>query len=259
VDLTYKLGRAESEKMREGAQIHDEIFRMKKATIQQIIQRIHSGLPFAVRIPLIAKVESLFIIGVPDQIGFFGRKPFFVVELKTFGRKYYRLFPDHAVQAEIYGLLLDQMGFDCSRLRLFVVYVKRVASPSYHEALSSILFSVSLLPEFLELQETKYLRKDLLNAIDKKTLRIFGLSNSAVRGIKKHISAGDLSVFCLPYNKEKALENIRWAKDFWLGRREPKPTRKPAKCKVCEYSTQCELRASALKQTQLHLAFPKRN
>jgi hypothetical protein len=75
------------------------------------------------------------------------------------------------------------------------------------------------LPEFPRLSEIMRLQKDL---------QVFRLNESTVGKVKELIGTGDLSVFCLPYRREDALENLRWAKYYWLGRRESKPTQKVA-------------------------------
>jgi len=42
------------------------------------------------------------------------------------------------------------------------------------------------------------------------------------------------------YDWRKALEGYKWARDYWLGLRDPVPTTKKNKCKVCEYKEVCE-------------------
>ncbi len=126
VELTYKLGKVETQAMQEGTKLHEEITKMEKATLQRIIEGIaHSPFYYA-HFPLAAEVEELPVVGVPDIIGFLvGGGVCFVLELKTFGTKIFRLHPNYAVQAKVYGLLLDAMGFDCSKLLLYVTGVKR--------------------------------------------------------------------------------------------------------------------------------------
>jgi hypothetical protein len=48
-----------------------------------------------------------------------------VVELKTVEVIPSSPWRDHAVQVQVYGLLLDLVGFDCSSLKLSVWYARR--------------------------------------------------------------------------------------------------------------------------------------
>jgi hypothetical protein len=48
-----------------------------------------------------------------------------VIELKTVERIPPSPWGDHVVQAQVYGLLLDLAGFDCSSLKLSIWYVRR--------------------------------------------------------------------------------------------------------------------------------------
>jgi hypothetical protein len=45
--------------------------------------------------------------------------------LKTTSGDVSHLWRDEKVQARVYGLILDQMGFDCSRLKLVIVRLIR--------------------------------------------------------------------------------------------------------------------------------------
>ncbi|MEM2619438.1 MAG: hypothetical protein QW356_08210 [Candidatus Hadarchaeales archaeon] len=239
VELAYKLGRIKTKPMQEGIEYHERILEMEGIAPEQIIQDINLGLPCLIRIPLIARVEGLPIAGLPDGIGFWGGRPCFLVELKTFETSF-RLFPSHTVQAQLYGLLLEEMGFDCSNLCLFVVGVKRGRDVGDYDALSRILFPLRL--RIRDLSETLRIQEVLLDEVGKKFLKLLGLDASAVTRIRNMVRAGDFSIFSLPYRREEILEKLRWAKDYWLGRREAKPTENPAKCKVCKYAEECNYR-----------------
>ncbi len=41
------------------------------------------------------------------------------------------------------------------------------------------------------------------------------------------------------YNREDALKDLGWAKDYWLNKREPIPTKRQNKCLACEYRNVC--------------------
>jgi CRISPR/Cas system-associated exonuclease Cas4 (RecB family) len=241
VELMYKLGRVETEPMREGIETHEKLLKMKKVNLQQIVQEINKGLPCLIRILLVSKVEDLLVAGFPDEIGFLAGKPRFLAELKTFGVGSFRLYSSHAVQAKMYALLLDKMGFDCSKLVLSVVGLRR-GTDIDRKVLNRTLFSLVLLPSFHHLSGTVYVSKSKLDMINEKVLRLFRLNKPEVEKVKGLVEAGDLSVFCLPYQREEALKDLRWAKGYWLGLREPKPTQNLAKCRGCVYREECKYR-----------------
>ena len=104
---------------------------MERTTIQKIIEGIESGRPMIASMTLIAKFEELVLIGIPDAIIFQNRKPTHVIELKTTAKgDVTRVFDDQKAQALVYGLLLEQMGFDCSELELVIVRYRSSAIPS---------------------------------------------------------------------------------------------------------------------------------
>ncbi|MCD6208930.1 MAG: hypothetical protein J7J67_01930 [Thermoproteales archaeon] len=43
----------------------------------------------------------------------------------------------------------------------------------------------------------------------------------------------------LHYDRDYVLEKVRWAKDYWLMRRQPIPTKRPNKCRTCVYRSKC--------------------
>jgi hypothetical protein len=43
----------------------------------------------------------------------------------------------------------------------------------------------------------------------------------------------------LSYNRGKVAEDVKWAMDYWLSKREPIPTRNASKCRSCEYALTC--------------------
>lgn len=243
VELAYKLGKVETQAMREGTRLHDEITKMEKATLQQIIESIAKSPFCSARFPLVAEVEGLPVAGIPDAIGFFiGGVVCFVLELKTFGAKIFRLHADRAVQAKVYGLLLDAMGFDCSKTLLYIVGVKRGINVQISgSVLTRLLFALAFTPDSRNLSKTVYISKDRINAVAnyKKLVKLFRLDKPSVRRFVDLTSAGDLSIFCFPYSRDDALEALRWAKGYWLGDRDAVPTRKPEKCRACDFAENC--------------------
>lgn len=245
VELAYKLGKVETKAMQEGTKLHGEITKMNKATLQQIIKSIAHDPFCSARFPLIAEVEGLPVAGVPDAIGFFtGGLVCFVLELKTFGAKIFRLHSDQAVQAKVYGLLLDTMGFDCSKALLYVVGIKRGMDAQISgNALIRLLFALAFILGSSNLSKTVYISKDRINAVakDKKLAKFFRLDAPSIRKLVNLTNVCGLSIFCFPYSRDDALEALKWAKSYWLGDRDAVPTRNPKKCKLCEYAENCTI------------------
>lgn len=242
VELTYKLGKVETQAMQEGTKLHEEITKMEKATLQRIIEGI-AHRPFcSARFGLAAEVEELPVVGVPDVLGFFAGRACFVLELKTFGTRIFRLYPNHAVQAKLYGLLLEAMGFDCSKLLLYVAGVKRgINAEVSGNMLTRLLFTVPFTLDSHSLSKTVYISKEQISSVanDESLPKLFRLDKLTVRRFADLTSAGDLSIFCFPYSRDDALEALRWAKGYWLGDRSAVPTRKPEKCRVCNFAENC--------------------
>lgn len=245
VELTYTLGKEETPVMKEGTRLHEEITKMEKASLQKLIDDIERRAFLCARFPLAAEIEGLPLVGVPDVLGFLGKGAVcFVLELKSFESSIFRLYPDRAVQAKLYGLLLEEMGFNCSEMRLYVTGVRRGISTEVSGLmLNGLLFALSLSPEIRSLSQTKYISKDMLSTLDdKRLMKLLGLEKQTVRKLEELIGAADLSIFCFPYNRDDALDVLRWAKDYWLGNRDAVPTRKMEKCKVCNYANNCKTR-----------------
>ncbi|MEM2098614.1 MAG: hypothetical protein QXU99_02550 [Candidatus Bathyarchaeia archaeon] len=241
VELSYKLGAVKTQAMQEGTMLHEEITKMEKATLQRIIEGIAHSPYCSARFPLVAEVEGLPVVGVPDIVGFIAGTACFVLELKTFGARIFRLYSSQVVQAKVYGLLLDAMGFDCSKLLLYIVGIRRGMNAEVSgKMLTRLLFTLALTPEVRNLSKTVYISKDqIMFADDKRLAKLFRLEKQAVKKFVDLVSAANLSIFCLPYSRDDALESLKWAKGYWFGDRDAVPTRKQAKCRVCDFAENC--------------------
>jgi len=125
VEMENKYGEVKTEAKNEGKDIHGELLKMEEAEIEDIIEGIRSVQFYQTSLPLLAEVEGVPVIGRPDCVVFDRGYPAFIYELKTFNAKTFRLHDDRKVQAMIYALLLEEMGFDCSRISLHVVGMRR--------------------------------------------------------------------------------------------------------------------------------------
>jgi hypothetical protein len=75
--------------------------------------------------PIFARFTDVILAGRPDVIVFMKGVPAFIIELKTASGNVSRLWRHEKVQVGVYGLILDQMGFDCSKLKLVIIKQKR--------------------------------------------------------------------------------------------------------------------------------------
>lgn len=211
VDLAIARGEVVTPEKDEGRRIHEMVLAMKPVELEELVERISSGRRCACRFPLLAEVEGVPVAGVPDALVFEGGRPVRVVELKTVEAIPPSPWRDHAVQVQVYGLLLDLMGFDCSSLKLSVWYARR----GWHLLL--LLRSTVSFEGVLERLEEAH--------------------------------PNDLRAFTLGYSRAEAERLVRWALSYWRGEREPVPTRNPRKCARCAYRSECpytSLREGAL-------------
>ena len=111
------------------------------------------------------------------------------------------------VQIHIYGLLLEQMGFDCSRLRLALVRLRTGELTDEERGFWIERISTSLESGRLSELEAKY-----RNAM------------------KVHVLAHD---------KAAAETSILEKRGYWLGEREATSSISVGKCKACEYNSVC--------------------
>jgi hypothetical protein len=208
VEMSYTVGDIVTEAKAEGKALHETLLQMGKTTRESLVRNIQMKGLYIVRFPILARFSGLILAGVPDAIVFVRGRPAFIIELKTTGGDVSRLWRDEKVQVRVYGLILDQMAFDCSRLKLVIVKQRRNRY----------------------LMDEGY-RKRFLSRIV-----------STLLGKAKLIFPGDvMHLHVLDYNRGEAVEDVEWAMDYWLSKREPIPTRNASKCRSCEYALACPM------------------
>lgn len=175
-----------------------------EAEPEEVLEDICSGKEVGVReMPLLEKYDDVIIRGAADAIFFRGRRPFLLFEYK-FPRKRIPYNTNH-VQARLYCYLLHLIGWDTSRLR----YALIIVPPWLRNA-----------PE-LDGIPSLLLRQRLS---EKTTVELMG---------------GNASVYVSDFDMKKATSELRWALGFWKEEREAVPTKKPAKCAICEARWRC--------------------
>jgi len=220
VEMDYLHGEIKTEAKTEGEKLHEQMIRMRKTTVDNLIKHIKKRKIQVATFPIIAKFSELVIVGMPDAIVFLKRTPSYLIELKTTKGDTSRLWKDQLVQVGTYALILEEMGFDCSKLKLVVIRTRR------QEGLSA-----------------QY-KQDLLRT------SITGLLKE---GEKTPASRLGSTTHIIDYNKENVIADLRWAEAYWLSQREPIPTRNVAKCRSCEFNDICPhslIRADGQKSLQ---------
>jgi hypothetical protein len=150
---------------------------------------------------LLAKYNDVILAGKPDSVLFARGFPLVVFEYK-FSRSGIA-YPSYHVQAQTYGVLLENMGFDTSRLFYAIV----VADP--------------------ETKGSRKLRRNVMRTVISKNPR------------EATHSIDDAKIYFRKFNRISAEKNLTWAFEFWSKNREAEPTSNQNKCAKCEYQTEC--------------------
>ncbi len=208
VDNSFVKGDIRTEAKTEGDVLHEEILAMQKTTVEKVVNNIDEKPVYTASFPLASLVNGVVLAGRPDAVIFVKGRPLFVVELKTTVGDPGILYQDQEFQAGIYGLILEGMGFDCRELNLAIVRWRR-NEPVTDE------------------QRKEFLSIAMLALPSKKPKLI------------EELYRGKARVHLVSFNKEAILQQVEWAKDYWLSNREPLPTKNPWKCKACEFNNTC--------------------
>jgi predicted RecB family nuclease len=209
VEQDFVHGEMETEEKTEGDALHKELLAMKPTTRRRLLKEIEKGKLVVASFPIAAEAEELVLIGVPDAVVFQEGRPTHVIELKTTRGNPSILFDGQRAQAVIYGLLLDQVGFDCGSLKLVVVKLRRQTQMSDEQRgrfLDSLTFS-------------------LVSGRDPIKL---------LPGAK-----GQLVPHSFQYQRDEAIRVLSTTRGYWLEQRPPQPTSNPNKCRACEFRQLC--------------------
>lgn len=204
VEMQYIHGKIETEEKNIGTEAHEKLtedsVKVKRA---ELWRKIYGDKPvFALEMFLLAKYGDVLLAGKPDSVLFRHGFPLVVFEYKFSRSKV--AYPSYHVQAQTYGILLENMGFDTSRLFYAIV----VADP--------------------RTKGNRELRQNVIHVV-------------TVNGPKEAVqSMNDATIYISRFNRALAEENLSWALDFWSQKREAEPTSNQNKCAKCEYQPKCE-------------------
>lgn len=208
VELGHVHGEIETTEKREGDVLHSELLVMAKTTMEKIIGGIETKEIYGASFPMVAKFGDIILSGVPDAVVFQNGRPRFVVELKTTRGSTTIVFDGQKAQADVYGLLLDLIGFDCSNLKIVIVKFKKEAPLDTK-------------------QKSKFLSL-LITGLLSGRHQEFALASK--NSVVVHIS---------DYDREISSNVIGQTKGYWLKQREPISATNPKKCMSCEFNKIC--------------------
>jgi hypothetical protein len=209
LDQTYIHGEIETEEKTEGNVLHEELLAMEPTTQKTLLEDIEKRQLVVASFPLAAEAEGLILIGVPDAVIFQKGKPTHIVELKTTRGNASILYDGQRAQAIIYGLLLDQVGFNCTDLNLVVVKFSR------------------------QTPITEQQKSQFLDALTGALISKKGLSTLASK------ADGQVVPHSFPYSRDEAVGILNQTRGYWLNQREARPTSNPNKCRACEFKRIC--------------------
>jgi len=207
VENEVALGKVRTAAKDQGTNLHDELIPQEPITEEQFAEIVSRKQPSYAVLNVWGTAGGLRLVGTPDHIVWSDGRPLWLVELKTTRGDPTSLWPDQMNQIRIYGLLLDLMGFDCSRLRLALVRLR--AGELTDEERGLWMERVSTHLESGELAE---LEAEYRNA---------------------------MKVHLLAHDKAAAEKSIMEKQGYWLGEREATSSTSVGKCKACEYNSVC--------------------
>lgn len=204
----FAMGEVPTEAKDAGTRVHDELIPQEPITKEEFTDLVgRKEASFAV-LGLWGSVGGLKVVGMPDHIVWAEGRPRWLVELKTTKGNPSSLWPDQEAQVRIYGLLLDLMGFDCSRLGLALI---RINAGELAE--DQRKFWVERISSRLQVGETDELEKEF---------------------------SGSMRVHLLRHERGAAVAMLMEKRGYWLGEREPTSSTSVGKCKACEYNSACQ-------------------
>ncbi len=206
---------AQLESIDSGKEFHEAVAESAEAiSADDISQLVSSQQPFTlIETSLLGRYRSLPLIGRPDALHFDGKGSAWVLEHKVRARPY--LTPSDDAQLRLYAFLLRQdRRFDVRRLSLVCVVTDREAAKK-----------IVTLPEDRRADLARLVCKTPPGPSEARRRwdehRVRGLGTTRLRA----------AIFA--YDEAKARNELRFLSGYWLGTRQPMPTRKPQKCSVC--------------------------
>ena len=207
VENEFALGEVPTEAKAKGTELHDELMPQVEITVKEFAKLVGEKKPSYAVLGVWGEVEGLRLVGMPDHIVWSEGKPLWLVELKTTKGDPNPLWEDQEAQVRIYGLLLESMGFDCSKLRLALVRLRTA-----------------------ELSD------------EERRLWVKRVSDSLMHGKVKELESkynGLMKVHLIEHDRRRAEAVVDAKRGYWTGEREPASSTSEGKCRACEYNSVC--------------------
>jgi len=204
----FALGEISTDAKDSGAALHAELMPTEKITKEEFARLVGRKEPSIAMLPVWGLAGGLKVVGEPDHIVWSEGRPLWVVELKTTKGDPAPLWEDQENQVRIYGLLLDRMGFDCSRMGLAVVRLKS--------------------DELTEEEKREWILEVSKALLDGKA-----------QALERRFP-GKMKVHLLKHEVEKAENAVATKAGYWLEKREPISSSSVGKCRACEYNSSCQ-------------------
>jgi CRISPR/Cas system-associated exonuclease Cas4 (RecB family) len=203
VEMQYLHGEIETEEKTLGTEAHENLEEgAVKIKRQDLWKEIYGDKPiFAVEMFILAKYKDIILAGKPDSILFKAGFPLIVFEFKF--SKSRIAYSTHHIQAQTYGVILNKMGFDTSKLFYAII----TSDPKTRG-------------------NREFRKEAILTAIQNGP-------KDAVLQIK------DATLHLHKFNLKDIENNLLWAIDFWKQVREATATNNSNKCHRCEYQKLC--------------------
>jgi hypothetical protein len=206
VELRRLLGEIDTEVKQRGSAAHEELTSDAIETDQEdLFQIIFSDqLTIAHELLLVSRYKGLILVGQLDAVAFHQGRALYVFEFKFSHSQ----IPYHSyhVQANVYGKILEGIGFD----------------------VSTLCYVIALIPPSARNESTLF------------TNIVHAVMDNGPQEVTLDIDTSKVYVFL--YRSTPAEEDIDWALEYWRSQREAIPTRNPNKCTQCEYLASCELK-----------------
>lgn len=215
VEMGYLYGSIETESMALGSEGHEILTEDSiKVDLEEAWKEIYTTESCWIsELLIIANYKNLFLAGKPDTIFFANGTPVMIFEFKF--SKYSSSFPSHHIQAETYGIILNELGFDTS----------------------SLFYAIVVLPLNMvsEIEKLKALTREIM--LNFWTEKLYEKESST-------LEFGKVNIFIQKFDIREGKEKLDKTFGFWKREREAQLTDNKNKCKSCEYNNSCERKNS---------------
>ncbi|MBD3254168.1 MAG: hypothetical protein GF383_03705 [Candidatus Lokiarchaeota archaeon] len=211
LEQQYITGKIVTDEMIQGTEGHERIIEdFEPVSVEEAWKGILTEKSYSLaEYIFITQYKNIFLIGRPDLVFFVGGKPIIVFEHKF--SNYEKDFLSRHAQAQSYGLIMKEIGFDIKNLFY-----------------SIIVYPPKLLKNKEKVKETPFfVIQDFLQGI-------FLNSND---NFKRY---GEIKAYLHKFDSDEAQKHIDWAIEYWKGDREVCCTESKTKCTNCEYKQECE-------------------